>query len=104
MAKEKKVSAALAAALKKMKDAKSDQEKTAARSALKGIKFKEIGGARTQKTLSAIENLGKLANKNSYTWEDTHTSKIFTALQNALDAAKKRFETPNSSGGSGFTL
>lgn len=78
--KAKVVSTERAQAQKQVDAAKSDQEKRVARQNMKMIKFREIGTQRLNKVISALRNLGKLANRNAYGWDAATADKINTAL------------------------
>lgn len=82
--------------------AQSPQEKKVKQSRDKAAKFKELATKRTNKALRSIEGIGALSNRNSYTYDDAQVQKVFAALDSAVTAAKKAFESKGAT--SGFTL
>lgn len=89
--REKKVSPQRAAAELAYKNAKSDQEKTAARGAVKVIRFREIVVPRVNRVLQQLSRLEKMANRSAYTWTEEEASKIVTALTKKLQAIHGKF-------------
>lgn len=84
------------------KKAEAPQEKKLRKSRDKAAKFVELATKRTNKALRAIEGIGALSNRNSYTYDDAQVAKIFAALESTVAAAKKAFESKGAV--SGFTL
>lgn len=80
-----------------------DQRKLA-RSKAKMDAFKKLATKRVNAVLTKLEGINALSNRNSYTWDDTQVQKIFTALEGAIAAAKKRFDTKNPAAVAGFEL
>lgn len=57
-------------------------------------RFVRLGGARMGKVLKGIEGLGNLSGA-AYEYSEADVSKMRTAIQNATDAALRRFD-PNA--------
>jgi hypothetical protein len=86
------------------KSAKSPTEKKLDRSAQKSANFVKLVQKRTSKALKAIDSVGNLSNRNSYTYTDDQVAKVFAALENAVAVAKKRFDKTAPAAVAGFTL
>lgn len=56
-------------------------------------KFIELAEARMTKTLKDIQLIGNLSNRSAYEYTDADIKKIFSTLQQALNASKARFKT-----------
>lgn len=56
-------------------------------------KFVELAEARVEKTLKDIQLIGNLSNKAAYEYSEEDVKKIFSALQQALNLSKSRFNT-----------
>ena len=69
----------------------SDQEKTALRGKLKIMRFKEIVVPRVRRVLAQLESVGKLANRNAYTWDEEQAKKIAASLTNATNSVVQKF-------------
>lgn len=67
-------------------------------------KFVRIAEARTNKIIDMIQLLGNCSNQNQYEYSQKDVNKIFNAIQNELDEAKKRFSKQDSQKSSKFTL
>lgn len=67
-------------------------------------KFVRIAEARTNKIMDMIQLLGNCSNQNQYEYSQKDVNKIFNAIQNELDEAKKRFSKQDSQKSSKFTL
>lgn len=67
-------------------------------------KFREIAEGRTNRALEAIERLGKLSNRQLYTWDDAELKRIFKALKDALADAERSFVSPKGKGNKRFKL
>ena len=67
-------------------------------------KFVRIAEARTNKILNMIQLLGNCSNTSMYEYTQKDVNKIFNAIQNELDAAKKKYEKQDSQKGTKFTL
>lgn len=78
---KKELSKERAAALKAVKDAGSDQEKTVAKQKLKLVRFKEVASIRADASIRALKNLEKACDTTSYAWTDEQASKIIGALE-----------------------
>jgi len=83
----------------------SDQERTLARSKLKLDNFNKLAPKRMDKTLKALENLSRLANRNSYTYSPEQVQQIKAALGASINSLIARFDTATTSAkASGFTF
>jgi hypothetical protein len=89
--KARKVSPEMKAATDAVKNAKSDQEKTVARGALKRLRFKVLIVQRMNKALSALGNTAKLGNRASYLYDQAQIDKVFAALDKKVSAFKSSF-------------
>lgn len=67
-------------------------------------KFVRIAEARTNKIINMIQLLGNCSNQSLYEYTSKDVNKIFNAIQNELDEAKKRYSKQDSQKGSKFTL
>lgn len=67
-------------------------------------KFVRIAEARTNKILNMIQLLGNCSNTSMYEYTQKDVNKIFNAIQNELDAAKKKYNKQDSEKGTRFTL
>jgi len=56
-------------------------------------KFVELAQSRTVNAIKAIRVIGKLGNKNAYTFDDTDVQKIVRALNKEVDALKARMSS-----------
>lgn len=87
------------------KSTKSPQEQKVERSKAKSAKFLELASKRMTRALKAIEVIGNLANRNSYTYDDAQSNKMVAALAEAVKAVQQKFAAPaGKSGPSGFTF
>jgi len=59
-------------------------------------KFKRLAQARVPRATSAIQSVGKLANKYNYEFDDADAQKIVRHLQNELDDLKRKFANSTS--------
>ncbi len=55
--------------------------------------FVRLAENRTKNAIKAIRVIGKLGNKNAYTFDDSDVSKIIRALNKEVDALKARMST-----------
>ncbi|QQP89825.1 hypothetical protein IGS68_00655 [Skermanella sp. TT6] len=55
-------------------------------------KFKELASKRVTRALKDIQLIGNLANRSNYDYTDDDVNKIFRALQDEMNACRKRFE------------
>lgn len=55
-------------------------------------RFIRIAESRTQNVLDDIAKLSKCSDPAVYAYTDTQVEKIFSAIQNALDAARYQFD------------
>ena len=67
-------------------------------------KFVRLAEAGTNKIIDMIQLLGNCSNKSQYEYTQKDVTKIFSAIQTELDAAKKRFNKQESQKGSKFKL
>lgn len=67
-------------------------------------KFVRIAEARTNKIINMIQLLGNCSNQSIYEYTQKDVNKIFNAIQEELDEAKKRYSKQDSQKGSKFTL
>ena len=67
-------------------------------------KFVRIAEARTNKIINMIQLLGNCSNQSLYEYSQKDVNKIFNAIQEELDEAKKRYSKQDSQKGSKFTL
>lgn len=79
------------------KEAFSDSEET------KEAKFKRLAEPRVNKIISGITSLGKLSNRSSYAYTDEQVTKMFSAIQSALDGAKEKYNPQKKKNG-GFSF
>lgn len=86
---KKPLSAARVAAMKAVEAAKSEQEKTAARTVLKQVRFKEIVVPRVNRTLKALDGVLKMGRASSYKWDAEQGAKIAKAIAAKADALVK---------------
>lgn len=70
--------------------------KVAARQAEKAAKFIEIASKRMTKALDAIELLGNLANKSSYSWTNDQINAMGGALGDKVNGVLSLFAKPES--------
>lgn len=89
--RERKVSDVRKAAESALANAKSDQEKSLARSHVKVVRFQEIVVPRVNRALSILGQIEKMTNPNAYTWTDDQAQKILQALAQRLQALADRF-------------
>lgn len=54
-------------------------------------KFKVLAEKRVQNTLKAIHLIGALSKRSSYHYTEDHVEQIFSALEQALEAERKKF-------------
>lgn len=76
----------------------------AARQLAKGANFKRLAGMRVTVALSKIDNVAKLANKNSYSYDDVQVMKIVSALRGRIDTMEKAFSQKGPAAKTGFEL
>lgn len=69
------------AAMKLLKDASSDQEKTVARQKLHLVRFKEVASIRADASIRALKNLEKVCDTTSYSWTQDQAEKIIKAIE-----------------------
>lgn len=74
-----------------LKNAKSDQEKAAARGHVKVVRFKELASPRVNRAIRALSNVETLANRNGYTYTEAEAGKIVAALEKKLATIKTKF-------------
>ncbi len=62
-------------------------------------KFVRLANKRVSNALKAIQLVGNLSNKSNYDYTDEGVNKILKAIQDELNACKKRFEMATKSSG-----
>ena len=67
-------------------------------------RFIRIAEARTNKIIDMIQLLGNCSNSGAYDYTQQDVDKIFTAIENELREAKKKFSKIDSKKGSRFSL
>lgn len=67
-------------------------------------KFVRMAEARTIKIISMVRLLGNCSNKLAYEYSDKDVNKIFSAIENAVADAKKRFKSAPSGTAQVFSL
>ena len=67
-------------------------------------KFVRLAEARTNKIIDMIQLLGNCSNLSAYDYTQQDVDKIFTAIENELREAKKKFSKVDSKKGSRFSL
>ena len=67
-------------------------------------KFVRLAEARTNKIIDMIQLLGNCSNLGAYEYTQQDVDKIFTAIENELREAKKKFSKVDSKKGSRFSL
>lgn len=67
-------------------------------------KFVRLAEARTNKIIDMIQLLGNCSNQSTYEYSSQDVDKIFTAIETALREAKKKFNKPETSKETKFTL
>lgn len=67
-------------------------------------KFEELASKRTSSILHSIDVLSNLANKSAYHYTDAHIDQIFSAIQEKVEEAEKRFRQTNQRKSSAFSF
>lgn len=67
-------------------------------------KFVRLAEARTNKIIDMIQLLGNCSNPSQYEYTKKDVNKIFNAIQEELDMAKKRYSKNDIQKGSKFKL
>ena len=67
-------------------------------------KFVRLAEARTNKIIDMIQLLGNCSNLGAYDYTQQDVDKIFTAIENELREAKKKFSKVDSKKGTRFSL
>ena len=67
-------------------------------------KFVRLAEARTNKIIDMIQLLGNCSNLGAYEYTQQDVDKIFTAIENELREAKKKFSKVDSKKGTRFSL
>mgnify|MGYP006148160787 CR=1 FL=1 len=57
----------------------------------KNIKFKQLANARVNKAINTIKLIGNLSNKSIYSYTDTQSKQIISALENEIKVIKNKF-------------
>lgn len=79
-------------------------DKNAPAAETKADRFKRLAIARTNKALDAIANIGGLANKGNYEYDDEAAKKILQALEGEVVKLAAKFTNPTATATEGFTL
>ncbi len=58
-------------------------------------KFKELASKRVNRAIKDIALIGNLSNKSNYDYTEDDINKIFKAIQDEVNACRKRFEMAN---------
>jgi len=67
--------------------------------------FVRLANKRVSNAIKAMQLVGNLSNKSNYDYADDDVAKILKALQDELNACKKRFEMASKAkGATQFTL
>lgn len=67
-------------------------------------KFKELATKRTNDICHRIQQLGKLANRNTYAYDDQQVNLIFSTIEEQLRLAKGKFQEAGETQKSFITL
>ena len=67
-------------------------------------KFVRLAEARTNKIIDMLQLLGNCSNASAYDYTQQDVEKIFSAIENEVREAKKKFNRIESKKGSRFTL
>ncbi len=67
-------------------------------------KFIRLAEARTNKIIDMIQLLGNCSNSSAYDFSQQDVDKIFTAIENELREARKKFSKIDSKKNSRFSL
>lgn len=67
-------------------------------------RFVRVASLRVNKALSAIANIGGVANRANYEYTDEQVQKIFGALDKEVQNLVARFNKPAATNNAGFTL
>lgn len=67
-------------------------------------KFVRLAEARTNKIIDMIQLLGNCSNAGAYDYTQQDVDKIFSAIENELREAKKKFSKVGSKKGTRFSL
>ncbi len=82
---------------KKSKKTQHDKPEESSRSGeSKRDRFKRLAQTRVPRATSAIQSVGKLANKYNYEFDEADAKKILRHLQNELDDLQRKFMTSTS--------
>jgi hypothetical protein len=93
---KKELSKERQAAMRALKDAGSDQEKTVAKQKLKLVRFKEVASIRTDASIRALKNLEKACDTTSYAWTDEQASKIIGAIEPLYSRIRDSLRKPGA--------
>lgn len=93
---KKELSKARLAAMKALKDAKSDQEKTVARQQLHLVRFKEVASIRADASIRALKNLEKVCDTTSYGWTQDQAEKIISAIDPIVTRIRDGLRKPGA--------
>ena len=71
---------------------------------LKREKFVRIAEARTNKILNMVDLLGNCSNPSIYEYSQSDVNQIFSAIENAIKDAKKKFSAQDTEKTTKFSL
>lgn len=64
-------------------------------------KFVRLANKRVNNAIKSIQLIGNLSNKSNYSYHDDDVQKIIKALQDEINACKRRFELAQKKGTAG---
>jgi len=67
-------------------------------------KFIKLAESRTTNAIKAIRTIGKLGNRNAYDYDEADVRKIVKALNDEIEALKRRMKTTKGTDGIDFKL
>ena len=67
-------------------------------------KFVRIAEARTNKILNMVDLLGNCSNPSIYEYSQSNVNQIFSAIENAIKDAKKKFSAQDTEKTTKFSL
>ena len=70
----------------------------------KSEKFVRIAEARTNKILNMVDLLGNCSNPSIYEYSQSDVNQIFSAIENAIKDAKKKFSAQDTEKTTKFSL
>jgi len=67
-------------------------------------RFVKLAEARVNKAIKSIQLVGNLSDKSNYSYDETDTKKIISALSQEISAVKARFSSGSNGSTPGFKL